>query len=140
MTSGSYRERGQTSIQAPNILKTTSTSTTSTSNSPLNQHLHNPTMVAIIRSLRFAASKRISTISPAPVQRSSFHFTALRAAGKESALSQCFPISSVTIASLVEARIHMSYSLKMHLEEKPRSFPISSRKSSFCTLRPKTEH
>lgn len=50
-------------------------------------------MVAIIRSFRFAASKRISTISPAPVQRSSFHFTALRAAGKESALSQFLPLT-----------------------------------------------
>jgi hypothetical protein len=45
-------------------------------------------MVAIIRSLRFAGKRVAATpLSAKPVQRSSFHFTALRAAGKESALS-----------------------------------------------------
>jgi len=44
-------------------------------------------MVAIIRSLRFAGKRVAATpLSAKPVQRSSFHFTALKAAGKESSL------------------------------------------------------
>jgi len=77
--------------QEPPAIDNTSSNNTTSINLKLTnifeQYTKATIMVAIIRSLRFAGKRVAATpLSAKPVQRSSFHFTALKAAGKESAL------------------------------------------------------